>query len=351
MKKSITLFTALFLFVLNAEATIWRVNNNAGVDADFEDIDDALNSSSVVSGDTLHIEPSNTNYANATLTKALVIIGPGYFLDPESSSQPYNPGLQADTRRAYINTLNIDGGAEGSKILGLSFNSVNFRMVTENVSVERCLTGSISFSQSGRAYEGFKISKCFMTSTISHHSSISSISKITIENCIFGGGSSGIRLTMLSGNQNVVRNNVIHGRYFEVPNCYVANNIYWHSFVGYVFTYDFTNSVIKNNIFSPNPTLPATATDNLVSVDMNSVFVQGSGSLDSFYQLVAETSPAIGHGVTIAGYTPDAGAFGGPDPYRLSGIPPIPTIYSLTAPNDVNPGDDLEVTFSTRNNN
>lgn len=293
MKKTITLLTALSLFVLNAEANIWRVNNNAGVDADFEDIDDALNSSSVLSGDTLHIEPSNIDYAsNVTLTKALVIIGPGYFLDPESSSEPYNPGLQADTRRAYINTLNIDVGAEGSKILGLSFNNVYFRMVTENVSIERCLTGSISFNQSGRAYEGIKISKCFITSSITHHSSISSISKITIENGIFRGGSSGIRLAMLSGNQNVIRNNVIHGRYLEAPNSYLANNIYWHFNSLQTFTYDFTNAVVKNNLFSINPTLPATATGNLVSVNMNAVFVQGSGSLDSFYQLVDDTSPA-----------------------------------------------------------
>lgn len=348
MTKSISLITLLFLFAFGANAKIWRVNNNAGVDADFENITDALASGSpVAAGDTIHLEPSATNYSNATLTKPVVIIGPGYFLDPESTSQPYNPGLQADPRRAYLAQMTINTGAEGAKIYGVSFNNLFLTSVTGDIHIERCFIQSgISFNQSGRSYEGFTISKCFL-STISHSSGISAISQITIENCIFGDGT-GIRLSLLSGNRNIIRNNVIHARYLEVPNSYFANNIYWYTIGG--TSSDFTNAVVKNNIFNTNPTLPPTATYNLVSVNMNSVFVQGEGSRDSRYQLLS-TSPAIGHGVTIAGYTPDAGAFGGPDPYRLSGIPPVPTIYSLTVPNSINPGDDLEVTFSTRSNN
>jgi hypothetical protein len=54
-----------FLFLLPllvccwaAEAKIWRVNNNAGVAADFTSVDAAVNHSSVVNGDTIHVEPT-----------------------------------------------------------------------------------------------------------------------------------------------------------------------------------------------------------------------------------------------------------------------------------------------------
>ncbi|WP_315820967.1 hypothetical protein [Paraflavitalea speifideaquila] len=50
--------------------------------------------------------------------------------------------------------------------------------------------------------------------------------------------------------------------------------------------------------------------------------------------------------------TPDCGAFGGNDPYKLSGIPAIPSIYLLTVPASIPSGSSsMNVTFSTRNNN
>jgi hypothetical protein len=43
-------------------------------------------------------------------------------------------------------------------------------------------------------------------------------------------------------------------------------------------------------------------------------------------------SPAIGKGL----HGVDCGAFGGGVPYILAGMPPVPSIYSLTAPSSVN---------------
>ncbi len=58
MKKLILLalcFTALT--VLNSSAKIWRVNS-AGLPADFTTIQAAHDATTVLAGDTLHIEPS-----------------------------------------------------------------------------------------------------------------------------------------------------------------------------------------------------------------------------------------------------------------------------------------------------
>jgi hypothetical protein len=47
----------------------------------------------------------------------------------------------------------------------------------------------------------------------------------------------------------------------------------------------------------------------------------------------------------------DVGIFGGPEPYVLSGIPPIPTIYFLTAPAIGEKNTGLPVQIKVKSNN
>ena len=85
---------------------------------------------------------------------------------------------------------------------------------------------------------------------------------------------------------------------------------------------------------------------------MADVYVLGTtGSLDSRLALKAG-SPAIGAGLTVgAVVSPNCGAYGATDPYILSGIPNIPSIYALTVPVSIPSGTTtMNVTFSTRNN-
>ena len=60
--------------MINASAKIWRVNNT-GVPADFTTAQAAINSVSVVNGDTIHLEASGASYGSMNITKQLVIIG------------------------------------------------------------------------------------------------------------------------------------------------------------------------------------------------------------------------------------------------------------------------------------
>jgi hypothetical protein len=76
------------------------------------------------------------------------------------------------------------------------------------------------------------------------------------------------------------------------------------------------------------------------------VFVGLTGhTTDSQYQLKAG-SPAIGAGLSGE----DCGMFGGNTPYRLSGLPNIPSVYFLGAPTTSN-GNTLPVTISVKTNN
>ena len=115
-------FSVLLLamsFSAGASAKIWRVNNNAGVVADFTAFNTAV--AAAAAGDTIHLEPSAVSYTTAsiTLTKRVIVIGPGYFLDPASTTEPFNAGLQAATKDARLDFFRIGAGADGSKFMGV----------------------------------------------------------------------------------------------------------------------------------------------------------------------------------------------------------------------------------------
>jgi len=85
---------------------------------------------------------------------------------------------------------------------------------------------------------------------------------------------------------------------------------------------------------------------------MANVYAGGTSSIDS--RVVLKTgSPAIGAGLTVgAVVNPDCGAYGATDPYKISGMPNIPSIYTLTVPTSIPSGSaTMNVTFSVRNNN
>ena len=102
------------------------------------------------------------------------------------------------------------------------------------------------------------------------------------------------------------------------------------------------NSDISYNISTSDDF--GTANGNQANVDINNLFIGSeNGSTDGQYQLKAG-SPAIGAGEDGV----DIGAFGGPDPYVLSGVPSIPVIYELDVSGYSNDEDKLPVTIKAK---
>lgn len=356
MKKLNTILAIAFLqFVsIGADAKIWRVNNNAGASADFTTISAAVSAASVQDGDTLHIEASATTYGDATVAKQLVFIGPGYFLDPANATYPANTDLQFKPQSGLLRSITLAAGSSGCKFIGISFaNGSLTGAIWTNITFEKCYIAE-NFSLPNAANSGLVIRKCFIDNTVITCNS-GSLTDFTCENNIFAGFWGSMNMPNLSGSNNIFRNNSFvfpnaPSATSAIANCYVANNIFTNNNGSQI---TFSNCNIKNNLFSQNQTLPGTAVGNLITVNMANVYAGGTtGSLDSRIILKAG-SPAIGAGVTVgAVISPDCGAFGGTDPYKLSGIPGIPAIYSLTAPTSIPSGtNSMNVTFSTRNNN
>lgn len=352
MKQLLSL-RLLVIFILaagTAQAKIWRVNNTPGVNADFTTLTAAVASASVLSGDTIHVEPSSTQYAGATITKNLVIIGNGYLLTGAGG----NSGLQENTLNSSITGLVFGPGSAGTRILGMTISS-NFMSFNAgysgnvNLTFEKCqLTWPLSVT-AGSTYNNISLRKCFFTNGL-NLTTTAIFNNFIMENCILNSNVFWFNPS-LSGTGNIIRNNTIKvGGNIELSGFYVANNIFISAQNNI-----FLNCNVKNNVFSFNQTGVITGPlstngNNLVAQSEASLIVN-TGSDDGRFQLTA-SSPAIGGGVDIGGTKPNCGAFGGNDPYRLSGIPGIPTIYSLTVPASIPLGaPTMNVTFSTRNNN
>jgi len=321
MKKTLLLSLAIiFLSGIAYGQNLIRVNNNPNFDADYTNLQDANDHAS--NGDTIYIEGSATSYDGADISKSVTIIGPGYFLSENDTTQAN--GLEAK----FNGNINFNTGSEGSIITGCRIsNYTNLYINTNDISVIRCYLYSISFSNSP---DNILIHQNYIANDIglNNHN--------TITNSIISNNISGqVYLSSSSGNV-LIANNVITSYYINCYNSTIQNNIITTGQIS-----ENTGNSITNNILSGSGT---NANGNQYSVDMSTVFVDFDGSLnystDGKWQLKTG-SPAIGAG--IGGV--DCGAFGGTVPYVLSGLPMLPHIYEASIPVTVNSQDGLSVTI------
>ena len=83
-------FLLLCLCYISTYANCWRLNNNPAINADFRTFAEAHDAAAA--GDTIYVEGNGNeaHYGNIQISKKLIIIGPGYFLN-ENDSTYANP--------------------------------------------------------------------------------------------------------------------------------------------------------------------------------------------------------------------------------------------------------------------
>lgn len=324
----VLLVAAIFLLSFSVNAKVWRVNNTPGVNADFTQLSTAFSSSLVQPGDTIYVEGTANTYGYAALSKRLVLIGTGYLL----SGATGNAGLQFNTNSSKLSTLDLDSLASGSTFMGLDGN-IRLSAGVDNITITRC-NAIIDRISGGLKSEHLVFNKCLLSLNMG----AALADDVQVTNCYINNW-----FHIPGGNNVLVRNNVINVSP-NISNGYFANNI----FISNGNVSGAINSSFKYNVSVYN-ILP-TGNNNQNNVPYANIFVS-SGSADGQFQLKAG-SPAIGAGEPVNGVTPDCGMFGTADPYRLSGIPPLPTIYELTVPATVpSSATSMTVTVSTRSNN
>jgi hypothetical protein len=345
------LFAALLLlgaFATHAQ-TIRRVNNS-GLNVTGVNVYNTLQAAhdAASSGDIIYLEPSDISYGNLTCVRPLTIIGNGYYLDQ-------NPALQLDKRESVIGTITFANGSAGSRITGCILNG-NINIGTSTITVER---------------NRFATGYCY----IGYNPAIGSVgaSNIIFRQNILENGYAlflypGSTVATAVSNVNIT-NNIITGsiststgQYTRLSNILISNNIIGYLAGNSASSIDVDNAVIKNNILTyagTSPTFAArnnaysynisgntafgTANGNQQNITPANLFVGGTASTDGAFQL-RPGSPAIGTGESGT----DVGAYGGVLPYRIAGIPNVPTIYQY---NQSVSGNTLNATISTRSNN
>ena len=378
MKKFFLAIAALLMLIGTVSAGIRRVGFFGAPISGVDFSTFAAAYTAAASGDTILVFPGIVNISQ-TISKKVIVIGNGDWLDPTSTPKG-NANMQAFPGVATVSQFIINAGSDGSVFMGLEGGS--YYVDCSNITIRRNRellvyiaehapgnsTNNIqllenyrlnvsNYFTNGCTVTGLNISNNFMTgfSTVSGNTYNGNISNNVwaldgTQTSAVNGGSSTLTVNAsieLGGGAYLFQNNIIACYYSST----LATNFNYLSF-----------GTPGNTVFNYNMALqtgsgPAqtwgTGVGNVITPIANAptIFaafpVLGSSSADARYQLNA-SSPALTVG---AGGTP-IGMFTGTSPYKLSMIPPIPSIYQLSSPQGNNPpGSTIQINLSTRGNN
>lgn len=300
---------------------LYRINNTmetSNAQSVYKSVKEAHDDQTVLPGDTLMIEGSVITHPDITLSKRLVLIGPGYMLNE-------NPQTQANIAQAIMSRITIEGTAAGTVLLGLTF-TTSFSgsapyISANNVIIMRCYMPN-NLVLAGQDLQNIQIlQNYFETAGVVVSTSSSKFSDVALKN-------------------NVITASVNLATSVSVPRVFssVENNIFLfgvtlaaETFRNNVLASNSSGTVaiacgnIQYNLFRNAANVPA-GTGNQTFTDSNLFVGASNTSADGQYKIKAD-SPLKAAGANGT----EPGIFGGSRPYVLSGIPPLPTIYQIEA--------------------
>lgn len=342
--KSVFLFFFILLSTFSVSGKIWHVDSNPGNSADFTTVQAAHDAASP--GDTLYIMGSGVPYGDLIMTKRLNLFGPGYFLAE-------NPETQANISEARIGLTELKKGSEGTLITGLYFYYPTVLNSKHQVTIN---ASNIVFKRN-RIYGLVNAAaSIFVTDTTGNVFIIQNYiqndftgntaycillqgqnTNIEIRNnfIYITDNSLGYSITCPSTSSATITNNLTHG-YWTLNYCVVTNNIMAGGY------YSGGNNLITNNLCNSNQ-LPAGPNKQFIA--MSSTLFVAEGGSDAYYR-IKNGSDGDNYGTDGT----DVGPFGGWDPYVISGIPSLPTIYYLEAPASGSATNGLPVRIKAKSN-
>jgi len=343
---------ALFPVLLQAQNS-YTVSNVPGSNANFKTLQGAHDS--VAAGSILYLLPSSNTYGNAVFTKKLTVYGTGYFLG--ANLAPYT---QANTGAVIVNSITFRAGSDNSYIEGLQLADVSTNTpslarlsmdTVSNIIVSRCYFTPPNAFYNYYFYfsntSNIIVKQCYYDCQARSLSSLINMNSVTIgfsgvqfNNSIFdftGEGTNGFR--MMTGLNNGVTANATctnstilsctlnsgFGNFNYTNNIFVNTSVYG----SYDPTYTQTGGTNLYNVATVAQLFPD-AGNNRQGANTDSMFV---GSQPGYHSTDQKWTLRDGNFANTFGQGGiPVGAYGGSDPYRLSGIPAIPYIYSLNVP-------------------
>jgi hypothetical protein len=361
MKKLFFLLVVSVLIGINAYAATFRIGypgtSVAGVDYAYNNISAAMTAASA--GDTLQLYQQYwAGSPSITVTKPLKFIGFGYFLN-------VNTGLQS-IAYADVNRIQFafNSGASGTIVQGVYCYTSTIN--TSGITFNRCrfsTTGGAELVLANTsALSNITVSGCFFDNAnyaCIQESGAAFVTNMAIVNSVFVGNSGvyGQPIINLGHSTGLFANNVVRDLYTGTYAPY-APSLY--SFIVKNSIFSTTNpplvqsNVFQYNLFSNSNSTLITGVGNQYSVNMANVFVGWASNFTDDSQVLLKTgSPAIYAGLKNDSTATDCGVFGGEpgEVYKLSGIPPLPAIYQLSAPGQAATTNPYNITVSIRGNN
>lgn len=359
MKKQLWMMLVVAVLAVSAQATI-RTVNQFGT-AQFTTVQAAI--TAAVTGDTILVAPGTYLESPSFNTKVLTVIGAGWDMTTIDGG-----GSSAWT----LNGVAIIGSVLEGMDCPTSSVSLNLSTNGDSVTVRRCRlrsTGNVTISGSNgkRLY----LEDCLLTNTTNGNMitvSTQTGGGLVMRGCILGfTGGTQTSTTYLSGaNSGVIE--ITNCTFVSVRRPFDLSGIQPLIAINNVF-YDWTGtptwgtflagSVLDYNASDATaPALPGGFTNHIL-LGANDPFVTYDEALNyqhgtSDLHLNGGTGGLAltntGHPLIldVDGSRSNVGAYGGPRPLVDNGVPAYPFVTSLTLPNLIESGDDLNVNSTGR---
>lgn len=275
-----------FQAIAEPAKTEWRISDRTDIDVDFHSINEAMEDERVQDGHTLYIE-RGSHLTDATITKKVTIVGPGY-------------DLADDSRNAKVDFMIIN--AENAKVVGLQVQNV--LVCNNNVNIENCyITNSVRGDETSYENDNCVIKSCF------------------IDGSVYGRGEDGTYEWTLT-------NNIIKGEVYNFEEMTLNHNTIVSD--NYVLNRVNTSTVINNVLFRPMNVSPISdCTDNEYNKNIVSAISGTNGEewCETLSKIISCTGDAssedyytpVGYSLGFSTDGTDCGAFGGSEPYVKGG--------------------------------
>ena len=351
MSRSLILTVLVFISLGVPAQNLWIVSNQGGANADFTNVQAAINAASP--GDKIYVEGSPTPYGVFNVNKKVHLIGAGFW-------KPQNNIPDPNVYSTRINSNNFDPAViisadsaivEGFDIVWLEISGDHVVFRYNRVCCKQGGTTNFGLTRLGGYPDGVFIYGNFLQTGLRLAGSNISVFNNIIQEGYVGGGGTDLWHQNGSCVNCVVQNNSLGYQGFTsgaMSNCTFRNNIVDFS------DFSLTTVMFHNNIFEDDDvTVDGTPTDslgngNIDSVDINTIWDYGYASADGIFQLIGDSTTNVAFGAGINGE--DCGAFGGNTPYILSGIVPRPIITQLLIPLAGDTTNVLNVTIKAKSN-
>jgi len=316
----------------NAYAREWRVNNNPNRGAHFTDINAACASDEVQDGDVLYLDPGCSLTTAQTVTKQLTIVGTGYL----HTTQPFGTANISAQLNLDANNIKVEG-VSMTKSGSYEYDRYSTIVIGgDNITIERCYFGVLGW-KANTSGKNTTVRQCYLNREIGGRGTTDVNSEnCVIENCII------LPRYQYAAIRNlynpIIRNcTIVAGAYSHniameyITGGEIKNNIILtvdgSSMEGVLNSGNLTNCTISGNVLCSTDTSYPTFPDNrFLSTAGTSTYlaagddykIRASQASDALFQLNANVdNPALNYPEEGT----ECGAFGGPTPYVLSGLP------------------------------